>query len=531
MKKSEVNSYRDYRESLLQREKSSVTVRPEAPLSIALVFPNSYAVGMSNLGFQALYRLLNELPDVRCERAFYETRLPRFTRTLESGQELRHFDVVAFSVSFELDFPHVVEMLLSAGIEPFAEKRHAREPMVIAGGAICFINPAPVEPFFDFMFIGEIEPQLVQLMERLQHHRAERTDRQDFLASLVDIPGVHSTFFDRPGQDLQKPAYKFESQLPQYSAVIGPDIHFRDMFLVEVGRGCGRLCHFCAASHVYFPLRIFPIEVILDTVETHGQGAQRVGLIGSALSDYPRLYELCSELVNRGYELGLSSFRLDKITEDFMAVLDRGLVKSLSFAPEAGTEGMRTRINKKLSDEQIYHAASIIAGSNMSHIKLYFMIGLPGETMDDIVGIADMVARIHRMKSKKQTMSVSVNTFIPKPFTPFQWSKMERPKEIQKKRKHLKSVFTKLPGVLFPEKSIKDEILQGVFSLGDQKVAQAIYLKINQNVDWDTAWRMAEIDVEHLLYQNRDADAKLPWEFIQQGLKKERLIQTWKKEM
>lgn len=530
MKKSEVNNFRSYRETLLSREKSLVQVRTEAPLSIALVFPNTYAVGMSNLGFQALYRQLNEFPDVRCERSFYSENHPGEMRTLESWEALRNFDVVAFSISFELDYPNVVQILVQAGIEPYAEKRDPREPLVIAGGAMCFINPAPIEPFFDFMYIGEIEPQIEKLVDCLKAYRSTHPDRVDFVQSMSDIDGIYSALPSWEKREIQRPLFRIANELPQYSAVVGPDIHFKNMFLVEVGRGCGRHCYFCAASHVYHPLRIFSVEKILDVIQKYGQGTKRVGLIGSALSDYPKLFELCNELVNHGCELGLSSFRLDKITAQFMEVLERGNVKSLSFAPEAGTEVLRSRINKNLSDEQILAAARVIARSQISQIKLYFMIGLPDESMEDIEGIKNLVQRIYELKSKKQKISVSVNTFIPKPFTPFQWSKMETPKEIRKKRTYLKSQFRKLHGVQFAEKSVKDDVVQGVFSLGNSRVADSIYFKVKQGLDWNSAWQKAGIDVDSLLYQHRDTEHVQPWDFIQQGLKMDRLKANWRKE-
>lgn len=528
MKISEVNRFRNYRQWLLKREKSSVQVRPEAPLSIALVFPNTYAVGMSNLGFQSLYRQLNELPGVRCERAFLYEQHPKIARTLESGEALRYFDVIAFSVSFELDFPNIVRILLQAGIEPFAAKRDAREPLIIAGGASCFINPAPVEPFFDFMYVGEIEPQLEKLVAKMKLYRDQLPDRTEFIASLQEIEGVYSSSFDLKERSIKKPLFRFENQLPQYSAVIGPDIHFKNMFLVEVGRGCGRHCYFCAASHVYFPLRIFSVEKIMQVIRKHGQDASRIGLIGSALSDYPKLFELCSELVNHGYELGLSSFRLDKISCEFLDILDRGNVKSLSFAPEAGTEKLRASINKNLTDQQILHAAQVIASSKISQIKLYFMIGLPDETMEDIQGIIKLVEEIFALKSKSQQLSVSVNTFIPKPFTPFQWSRMDDPKEIRKKRKYLKTNFKKLQGVQFVDKSVKEEIVQGLFSLGDSKTAQSIYLKVKENIDWNSAWQMAGVAVEEILFKDRELDSALPWDSISQGMEKDKLKANWK---
>jgi radical SAM superfamily enzyme YgiQ (UPF0313 family) len=527
LKKSQYSDFRAFRQRCLMREHNLITVPQEALLSVALVFPNSYAVGMANLGFQTIYRLFNEQPGVRCERAFWYAEFPGVTRTLESGTELRNFDLIAFSVAYELDYPNLVQILIAAGIEPFTAARREQEPLILAGGAMAFMNPTPIASFIDCFYLGEIEPQLQRLVQLLLHAKNEHYSRTGILEELArenylyvpQLPPVRkSVMVHRAAREVY----------PQYSPVISPDSHFKNMFLVEAGRGCGRHCNFCAASHIYHPLRIYPPAQVLDVIRRFGQHTKRVGLIGAALSDYPRLRELCESLTDQKYELGLSSFRLDMITPEFLDILERGKVKSLTFAPEAGTENLRHKIHKNLSNAEIMQAATAIAESSIEQVKLYFLIGLPGETDSDIEGLVQMVqelARIILIKGKHRSLTVSVNTFIPKPFTPFQWQPMAHEKEIRRKRRFLEQELKRIPGVVFNKKSVKEEILQGIFSLGDATIARAIYYKLTQQTNWDEAWQQANIDVEKLLYENRRFDDELPWDFIEYRIPRQRLWQ------
>ena len=530
-KKSSYRSFRDYREKILSRERNTVVIQPEALLSIALVFPNSYAVGMANLGFQAVYRLLNQFPGVRCERAFCYEQFPDVTRTLESGEELQNFDIVAFSIAYELDFPNLVQILLRAGIAPFSEKRHPLEPLIMAGGAIAFLNPQPIAPFIDFFYLGEIEPQLNSLLNLLVTLKQNNTHREEILSALAEAEGIYVPSSYASNRILRKNYLPFKDAAPQYSPVVSPDSHFKNMFLTEVGRGCGRYCNFCAASHIYHPFRIFALEKILTTIETQHQSAKRIGLIGAALSDYPQLLQLCEELVARGFELGLSSFRLDMITPSFLKTLEQGKLQSLSFAPEAGSERLRSAIHKNLSEQQILEASDAIAHSNINQIKLYFLIGLPGEQDEDIASIVELVRSIHKIlcRTKRKTISLSVNTFIPKPFTPFQWSAMETAPEIQRKRNYLEKELRKIKGVTFTRKSVKQEILQGIFSLGGQNIAAGIYEKLKNNLDWQTTWNQVNLNIESILHKTRELNDGLPWDFIGYSISKERLWREWQR--
>lgn len=529
MKKSSYQGFRSYREKILARETNAVAMSSEALVSIALVFPNSYAVGMANLGFQSIYRLFNEFPNVRCERAFLYEDFPDSVRTLESGDALRNFDIVAFSIAYELDFPNLVDILIRAGIEPFAARRNPLDPLIMAGGAMAFLNPTPIAPFVDFFYLGEIEPQIKNLLDLLVEQKEQHSEKDEILSLLAEADGIFVPAKHSAGQPKKRNYFSFKDNTPQFSPVISPDSHFKEMFLVEVGRGCGRHCNFCAASHIYHPFRLFSFDKILATIRDYHQTTKRIGLIGAALSDYPRLSQLCETLVAEGFELGLSSFRLDMITPSFLKILERGKIQSLTFAPEAGTERLRNVIHKNLSARQIFEAAEAIADSTINQIKLYFLIGLPGEREEDIAGIVELAGAIQKIVSRKKqkTILLSVNTFIPKPFTPFQWAAMETVQDIQRKRNYLDKALRKIAGVRFNKKSAREEILQGIFSLGGEEIAQGIHLKLKNNLDWQTAWKFANVSVAAIIHTSRNFEDELPWDFMDYGISKEKLWQIW----
>jgi radical SAM superfamily enzyme YgiQ (UPF0313 family) len=533
MKTNNTNKFFKFRKNILNSEKNAVVLKSEALLSIALVFPNSYAVGMSNLGFQTVYRLFNVLPGVRCERAFFYKNFPTITKTLESNQELREFDIVAFSVSFEMDFPNIVQILVNAGITPLAEKRDFREPLIIVGGAVTLLNPAPLAPFVDVFLIGELEPKLNTLQEFLLNSKKQNRFKTEILESLNVSSGFYVPARHTKHQKVQKTFFDLKKMNPHYSPIVGQYSHFKNMFLIEVGRGCGRKCNFCAASFIYHPFRIFPAERIIDSIKSFSLNTKRIGLIGSAISDYVRIRELCLQLVEENYQLGLSSFRLDKIDASFLRILERGKVNTITFAPEAGTERLRKLINKNLSQQQIIKAAEVISQSSVQQVKLYFLIGLPGERWEDIEGIVTLIEKMHNVFSKSKRakkVTISVNTFIPKPFTPFQWSAMDSIDEIQRKRKYLNKKLKAMSGVQISPKSTKEEVLQGIFSLGGKDVGLAIYHKIVDKLEWKQAWAKAGVDEQKIIFSAKSYEDELPWDFFESRVTKGNLWKIWKAE-
>ncbi|NOZ63137.1 MAG: radical SAM protein [Calditrichaeota bacterium] len=522
--------FEQLRQRILSREKNAAQVKSESVLSVALAFPNSYGVGMASLGFQSVYRIFNEFGEVRCERAFFDKSFPVRTKTIESGTELRHFDVVAFSISFELDIPNVVRFLMESGIEPLAKNRNEKEPLVLLGGTAAFMNPAPLSLFADIVVMGEIEPISHLLVETLLEYRKNAISRAELFEIFANSAGFYVPHFAPQNGQIVKVHADLKKFLPQYSVIQSPDSHFKDMFLLEVGRGCGRRCRFCAASHIYHPYRIFPEEKIIETIEENAGETKRVGLVGAALSDYPGLLRLCRVLADKGYELGLSSFRLDMITPEFLDIFERAQVNSIAFAPEAGSERLRKIINKNLSQEVIMQAAASLGDSNISHIKLYFLIGLPGETQNDIDAIVDLVKNVSSIflkKNKKRKLTLSINAFIPKPWTPFQWAPLARPEYSRRTRKYISDKLKNFRNVEMLKKSSKEEVLQAVFSQGNEKVGRAVYLKIRERLSWEKAWEQAEVNVEKSVFLEKGRDYRFPWEYMGFGLRQDFLWKNW----
>ena len=522
-----LEKFHQYTEFLLKQEKNPIQPDREAPVKIALVFPNDYEVGMANLGYQTLYRLLNSYPGVLCERAFMYHAFPDITRTLESKWQLTHFDVIAFSASFEADYSNMVHTLSNIGINPLADKRHPDDPLILAGGTATFINPEPIAPFIDLFVIGEIEPVADILVDHLRDLRTGKNAKTDILQSLSHIDGMYVPQFFSAENKIIRLTNDSRNSVPQFSPIITPKSHFQNMFLIEVGRGCGRFCRFCAASHVYKPVRFFSPQHILTTIHENIHSTKKIGLIGAALCDYPHLIEVGTELIREKYQLGLSSFRFDAISEDFLNIIEKGGVRTITLAPEAGSERLRKIINKPITDERILHSIKLISQFDIPSIKLYFLIGLPFENECDLEAIISLVSKIRSIyfakTSKRREITVSINAFIPKPFTPFQWAPMDSEKNLRKKRRFIDSELRKIKGIKFNRKNIKDEILQCTLSLGNRDTGlnfmkQAdLWIPDASNSDYSE------------IHKEKSYTDILPWDFIEYPIRREKLWQLWQK--
>jgi len=526
---SSIDEFWQYAERLLSREINQVNLQTEAPLSMALVFPNYYEVAMANLGFQSLYRLFNSCAGVRCERAFLYKPFPDIARTLETISQLSFFDVIAFSTSFEMDYLHVAKILANTGLQPLSHARHPRDPLIIAGGTATFINPTPIAPFMDLLFLGEIEPFLEQFVEELRLLKDYRYGKHETLRRLSHLDGVYVPQIHDAEKKRISIAVHRDKANPQFSPVVTPDSHFQNMFLIETGRGCGRYCHFCAASHVYHPLRYFPEEKILSTIEHNIQSAKKVGLVGAALCDHPQLTSLCKKLVDAGYQLGLSSFRFDAITSEFLDIIQQGGVSAITLAPEAGTARLRQIINKSLSDVQIFGSLELISQTNIANLKLYFLIGLPFETQNDLQGIVETVRKARAIyfanSRQKKEITISVNAFVPKPFTPFQWWGMDNEKMIKNKRRFIESELHKITGIKISKKNAKLELVQGLLSMGDSSLVND--LMSNDFSRLPAAFTSSTSS--EILHRERQFTDPFPWDFIDYPVSKAKLWKAWQK--
>ncbi|MBN2029927.1 radical SAM protein [bacterium] len=508
--------FREYIQDLWRLERGSVRQNRNAFVKIALVYPNRYHTGMASLGFQTVYRLFNDHPEVRCERAFlYGAPFDREIKTMESEEPLSCFDLVGFSFSFELDLFGIIHILMRASIQLLAQNRMEKDPLVMAGGVITSLNPAPLLPFVDGLVVGEAEGTIPQICQVLHFMKRQKNRRIDKLQALSEIEGV---FIPKINKTVNKQILTSLDSHPTYTPIVTQKSHFGNMFVVEVGRGCSRGCLFCAAKTAYHPYRFRSMESIVETVARYNPGAHRIGLEGAALSDYPNLELLCEMLVDIGYEISLASIRADRVTPHLVDVLERGKVRSFTIAPEAGSEDLRRSIGKGMDDDTLRNVVHLLKDISLDVLKLYFLIGLPDEKEDDvqsIVGLARELADLFFSKHRKRKIRLSVNAFIPKPFTEFQVCPMASEKMLTEKRKQIKRGLKREKNIILSPKSSRNEILQGVLSMGNDEVGLAMGESVVSNISWKQAVQNRGIDIDVLIHRKRALDTNLPWYFIQ----------------
>jgi radical SAM superfamily enzyme YgiQ (UPF0313 family) len=517
---------------------------------VALAFPNTYWVGMSNLGFQTVYRLFNAQEHIVCERVFLPpkqelaallgARAPLVT--LESQTPVADFDVFAFSVSFEWDYVNVLMLLRLAGIPQRAAERRARHPLIVIGGAVTFVNPEPLAPFADVIAAGEGEA----LIPVLGRAFGEAADRGDLLGRLATERGFYiPTFYEpeyaadgtlsgyatAPGVDAPVPVRKAalkttEAVDPPATSIFTPDTEFGSRFLIEVVRGCANLCRFCWAGYNYLPVRSFPTERILELASAARPYASRVGLVSIALCDHPDIERILTRLREMGYSISPASLRLDDLTEPIVRILRESGERTITIAPETGSDRLRRVINKTVTNDEILDRADLIFASGIENLKLYYMIGLPTETDDDLVAIRELTVQLRermvkhaRPRGQIGRIIGSVNPLIPKPGTAYQWMPMEDPAIVEKKIKRLRSLTADLDNVYFNIKSERHSYFQALLSLGDRRVAPAIEAAERNGQQWRAAVAEAGIDGDFYIFRDRSRDAVLPWDIIDGGMK------------
>jgi radical SAM superfamily enzyme YgiQ (UPF0313 family) len=520
-------------------------------LRVALAFPNTYWVGMSNLGFQTIYRLLNREDDIVCERFFLPPKqeLAQMTAdrapllTLESQTPVADFDIVAFSVSFEWDYVNVLTLLRLAGIPRYAAERTARHPLVVIGGAVTFVNPEPLAPFADVIAAGEGEA----LVPALGRAYAAASDRAGLLRALAQERGFYVPALFEPqyaadgtlagyaapdGVDAPFPVRKAalrttEAVDPPATSIFTPDTEFGSRLLVEVVRGCANLCRFCWAGYNYLPVRSFPTERILALAEAARPHARRVGLVSIALCDHPDIERILARLHEMGYSISPASLRLDDLTDTIVSLLRASGERSITIAPETGSDRLRRVINKTVTNDEILERADLIFSRDIENLKLYYMIGLPTETDDDLVAIRDLTLQMRdrmlahaRPRGQIGRIVASVNPLVPKPGTAYQWLPMEDAAAVDRKIKRLRSLTSGIDNVFFNIKSERNSYYQALLSLGDRRVAPAIEAAERNGQNWRAAVAEAGIDGDFYIFRDRSRDAFLPWDVIDGGLKR-----------
>ena len=542
--------HRERARQVLARETGYVVKPHGGRLRVALVFPNTYWVGMSSLGYQTIYRLFNQIDEVVCERVFLPPKQELRSQvesgapllTLESQTPVGDFDVIAFSVSFEWDYTNVVTMLRLAGVPVRAAARSARNPLVVVGGAVTFVNPEPLAPFADVIAAGEGEmlvPDLVTAVrgsaDRDELYRTLVTKRGFYIPSMYDVryaeSGVIAAVEPRPGSGappvVKKAAVKATDHLdPPATSIFTPDTEFGSRFLVEVVRGCANLCRFCWAGYNYLPVRAFPADRILELAAAARRHAGRAGLVSIALCDHPEIERILNGLLEMGYSISPASLRLDDLTDTIVSLLHRSGEKSITIAPEAGSDRLRRVINKTVTNEEILAATEIIFANGIDNLKLYYMIGLPTETDADLEAIRDLTVQMRdimmrhaRPRGRVGRIVGSVNPLIPKPGTAYQWLAMEDPAITERKAKRLKQMLAGIDNVYFTVKSERHSYYQALLSLGDRRVADAVEAAERNGGQWRAAVAEVNLDADFYIFRDRSDDPVLPWNIIDGGMK------------
>jgi radical SAM superfamily enzyme YgiQ (UPF0313 family) len=492
-------------------------------LPVALIYPNSYYLGMSNLGIHAIYNLLNSHLKVVCERVFLDTRDKNAPAAIESGRPLTDFAVLAFSISYELDYFNVVNILKASGIPLFAADRDERYPLIIAGGTCVTANPMPLAPFFDCLCIGEAEPILPAMLPVLFEGIGGRRD--ELLQSLAALPGIYVPLFP-PVTPVARQWAPNLDDFPTASVVLTPDTELGDLYLIEVERGCQRGCRFCLVNTAYAPMRFRSLDGIIKQAWQGLHSRRRIGLVGPAVTDHPQISELLTGLNKLNAEISISSLRIDTLSSDIIGELARGKAQTITIAPEAGSQRLRDVINKCISEDDILSVADKIAGHRFTHLKLYFIIGLPTETDNDIEEIVRLALAIKdRLDRQQSNTRIVLNAapFVPKAGTPFQWLPMA-PQETLNRRLSILRSSLPLKGIKLNEESPAWSQVQGVLSRGDERLSHALADMQDISLSgWRRAVEVHQLDIDYYVNQRWDTKQKLPWSMIDSGMKMERL--------
>ncbi len=465
------------RDELLRAERRYGGRGPEGPLSVALCYPNRYSIGMANLGFQTVLDRLDVHPACRVERVFHDDGAGTLV-SFESGKPAGGFDVLAFSVSFENDYVNLLRMLRRARLPLRREERSERHPLVVVGGAITFLNPEPLRPFADVFLMGEGEEMIGEFVDYLAG--ARHGERRSRIEGAVSVGGAYIPAIHPACGEVTPRTYDAVRSDPAVSRIVTPHSEFKETLLMEISRGCPRRCRFCTVGSAMPKFRMLGAGAALKTAERFRdedrsagrQPLRKVGLVSAAFFDHKESAEIASRLFDRGFEIGVSSLRVDQLTDEVLAILRRSGLRTITVAPEAGTERLRKLIRKEASDEVILAGVEKAARAGFRSLRIYYMIGLPFEEEGDIDGLVEgalaMRARFLDVASGPVRVSVSLHPFVPKPRTPFQWSAMIEPAKLKRMTWKIRR---RLPGLRVRTVARRECYTEGVLARGGEELA------------------------------------------------------------
>ncbi|MBD3349489.1 MAG: radical SAM protein [Candidatus Eisenbacteria bacterium] len=573
------------REQILRREdwligRPDAAHAPADSLTVAMCYPETYGLGMSNLGFQTAFRSFAEHPRVHCERAFFDAprasdegprRPPGMPEpaneeasmgegaagrgvpegaesvaaagggsSLETGTPLCDFDLLAFSVSYESDYVGLARMLAAAGVPVLASDRSRDDPIVIMGGICALMNPEPVAHFLDAVAVGDARRLCPVIADSLLESR--ESDRDARLSALAGLAGLYvpslydverdgdgrvTGFSPRRGAPLPVVAAWCDTSAAAETCVVSSDAHFGDTFLTELSTGCARRCKYCAAGHVYHPARFHDASGVADRVRELPNSVRRVGLVSAALADHPGAVDLLEDLIDVGAEVTISSVHADRVDERLAGLLAGAGARTVTLAPETGSERLRGLIGKPVADDVLLSAARTLGEAGIETLKLYFMVGLPGEDERDVEGIPvlarDLLAAF-TSKNAAGRMTVGISAFVPKPRTPFQWLPMEREELLRGKLARLRRALAAGGRVAVTTAGPREARREGVLARGGRELSGPLLVHAIEGVPWRAALRRKGVEPGDIVDRLRDPEEVFPWEIIELGVPRAKLL-------